>query len=640
MRRNLWYKVRPLKIDKQFIVPKTFCDLYDEERNSLLPYSVLQASPAIDIWSFGVLLFRLVSGSDFLFVNRDDDIENDAKDHPAIVTDDKIHRKILSSIPSTLGANASLVRALLTKCLKVNPKERIFSMAEILEDPFFTGSTDAEKLLSQQSEMMKKLQRIDETTQRIEENTIQIKDISVGLRTQLKTTETVLLRGIFEATEVKIPTCFIILNQKLVPNHLSETGMELLNNMEKPAERWLHKLGQLGIAVDSAVAKISNGPSKLINNAIEQLWKGEKLWLYLVDERTMKPVIPEDDSIYPIQITIPKEWIPKLSPLLKISLKVLRTLNTVSGFARCLGYPVPVLSSEIFSSIESAVGQITKKSSVEEYELLHEVVMNTGTTQSSNNKSVRGESLREFERFLSSHDSECKFAGLKRLCTVEGFACWTTEEGKQEIAKEADEEEKSDFRKAENPNSNEIKEDEEGKVEKTVFNENKNDEKRSADYIVDISLRMSSRLKKTKIVLLRGMFEATEVKISTCFIILNQKLVPNHLNTNDTVSSTRVESSKHWLSKLSQLGFSIDSVVKKTAYGSSEIRKALESLWKGEELWLYFIDEKTMTPVIPEDDSIYPIPIASPKEWIYKLVPLLKISLKATTIKVSLKNKI
>jgi serine/threonine protein kinase len=456
MKFNLWNKVRPLKIGNKFIVPKTYCDVYDEERNYLLPYSVMKASPAIDIWAFGVLLFTLVSGSGLMFVNRDDDVPDEVNDHPATLTDDKIYRKILSSIPLTLGTDASLVRALLAKCLKVNPKERIFSMDEIMDDPFFTGShTDVQQLLSQQSEMMKTLQRIDKTTQRIEEKTVQIEDISVRLRTQLMKTETLLLRGIFEASEVKIPSCFIIVNQKLAANcSRDNTDMEKLR-------QWLNKLGWLGNVIDSAVETTTNRASE-IHKALKSLWIDEELWLYLIDERTMKPVIPVDDSIYPIKITTPKEWIPKLAPLLKVSLKAVRTLNTVSGFAKCLGFHIPGLSSETFRSIESAVGQISKKSSVEEYELLHEVVMKSessthgtpsNSSKSSNQapgrKNVRGEALREFERFLTDHDPHWKFAGLKRVCTSEGFACWTTEEGTEEIRKEAKGEEETDYSKVE-----------------------------------------------------------------------------------------------------------------------------------------------------------------------------------------------
>jgi hypothetical protein len=432
----------------------------------------MKASPDIDIWSFGVLLFTLVSGCELFLVNRDDDIQNGTNDHPAMFTDKDIQRKILRSIPLTFGADASLVRDLLMKCLMVDPTSRIPCMDIILEDPFFTGSfklADIKALLSQQTELMKTLQQIDETTRRIEKNTIQIQEISLGMTLQLKKTETILLRGMFEATEVQSPSCFIILNQKLVPSHLSDTGAELPKDKVKSAERWFHKLGQLGNAVDAAVAKfdsalkkITNSPSEIITDALESLWKGEELWLYLIDERTMKPVIPEDDSVYPIQITTPKEWIPKLAPLLKVSLKAIRTLNTVSGFAHCLGLPTPVLTSETISSIETAVGQITKESSVEEYELLHDLVVETSKanelspaisnsiSQGPAGKAVRGEALREFERFLVSHDKERKFAGLKRFPTVEGFACWTTEEGKEEIIKEAKTEEKTDFRKVEN----------------------------------------------------------------------------------------------------------------------------------------------------------------------------------------------
>jgi hypothetical protein len=51
-------------------------------------------------------------------------------------------------------------------------------------------------------------------------------------------------------------------------------------------------------------------------------------------------------------------------------------------------------------------------------------VSGTGT---KTQEGIRGLALREFERFLDEHDPDHTFAGLQRVVTTEGQACWTAE---------------------------------------------------------------------------------------------------------------------------------------------------------------------------------------------------------------------
>ena len=130
----------------------------------------------------------------------------------------------------------------------------------------------------------------------------------------------------FEATEVSVPSCFVILNQKL-ENEKSAGKTENIDQVARVTEKlsvaaeWIDKLSALGTSLSSAIS--SGDPSDLVNSAIGKITEGEKLYFYLVDEYTMKPVILDDDASYPIEISTPAVFVPKVLPLMKIGLKAM-----------------------------------------------------------------------------------------------------------------------------------------------------------------------------------------------------------------------------------------------------------------------------------------------------------------------------
>ena len=130
----------------------------------------------------------------------------------------------------------------------------------------------------------------------------------------------------FEATEVSVPSCFIILNQK-IENEKSDSKVESFDAVARADEKlsmavdWIDKLSDLGSSISAAIS--SGDPSDLVSSAIGKLTEGEKLYFYLVDEYTMKPVVLDDDSTYPIEISSPALFVPKILPLMKIGLKAM-----------------------------------------------------------------------------------------------------------------------------------------------------------------------------------------------------------------------------------------------------------------------------------------------------------------------------
>ena len=77
---ELWYKIKPKESSdgRQFVV-KCFLDndtIGADNQHLDLPYALLRASPALDIWALGLLLYNLVSGESLFPTNRDDDCTN------------------------------------------------------------------------------------------------------------------------------------------------------------------------------------------------------------------------------------------------------------------------------------------------------------------------------------------------------------------------------------------------------------------------------------------------------------------------------------------------------------------------------------------------------------------------------------
>ena len=75
---ELWDKIKPkASSDGRLFVVKCFLENIGADYQNLdLPYALLPASPALDIWALGLLLYNLVSGESLFPTNRDDDCTN------------------------------------------------------------------------------------------------------------------------------------------------------------------------------------------------------------------------------------------------------------------------------------------------------------------------------------------------------------------------------------------------------------------------------------------------------------------------------------------------------------------------------------------------------------------------------------
>ena len=458
----LWKKIAPKRVAKgktrSSYVVRTFdmTVISDNEDGtssvqvrdpSALPYTLLPASSNIDVWAFGVTLLFMCVNHDMFLLDEEGDVKN--PEDVALIHSWAADISTLESLIAEVAdaGAASLLRLIL---LQPDPSARP-SMATILKHAFFSegGNAIGEEILNEMRSLRNKLTEIGECTKLIYERTQEIKDMSDQVFMQIRKTEKVLLKGMFEATEVTVPTCFVILNQKIEPDpsHADADGdssstEDLACKMERSLE-WMEKLSNLGSLVTGSVGTalgVVSGNKEAIAKAVSALipdtTSEHKLYLYLVDEYDMQPVYDPTGN-FPIPITTPVEFIPKVLPLLKVSLKAAAVVNTVAGIGRCLGYPLPTIPADLMERAGRIVGNMGQESSVAEYSVLQGQVTEMLTSLKANAKTaganaakpaqqnVRGAALRDLETFFATEVRSRNFSGLQRVVTPEGYSCWT-----------------------------------------------------------------------------------------------------------------------------------------------------------------------------------------------------------------------
>jgi hypothetical protein len=195
-----------------------------------------------------------------------------------------------------------------------------------------------------------------------------IKELSLENKIELLHTRKALMKGIFEATEVKTPTTFIILDKELPPELSAEaqeqllvslkedgSGVELTGDAKAAKEQfdkavtWLERLKTFGEGV------IENNPNKVfgkIKEVLGELMTKETMYFYLIDELTGLPV---RGAGYPIVITTPSEIVHKLLPMMQMGMRAMSLFNGVAGVAQMVGYPVPSVPEEWRKGAQSSV---------------------------------------------------------------------------------------------------------------------------------------------------------------------------------------------------------------------------------------------------------------------------------------------
>jgi hypothetical protein len=171
---------------------------------------------------------------------------------------------------------------------------------------------------------------------------------------------------------------------------------------------------------------------EIVKENFQKLITKETMYFYLVDELTGKPVGADG---YPIEITKPSDFVPKMLPLIHFGMRAMSIYNGSAGICRMFGVPMPKIPKGVQDDMRDSVHILKQKSSVETFKAVHQKVED----DDGNRKSVRGECLRELEKFFKDKDPSNGFAGLRRISDLGGGAIWTTISDENEVRKWLDE---------------------------------------------------------------------------------------------------------------------------------------------------------------------------------------------------------
>jgi hypothetical protein len=182
--------------------------------------------------------------------------------------------------------------------------------------------------------------KLDKLQDSVDDNSLQLKIISGKIYTKLQLTEKILLRAVMDITEVTVPTTFIILPQKITSQSKDDGS-----NKAKQVDA-----DQIIEFIDS-LANSWKGVASLVGY--------QEVFLYLIDEYTGKPVIPDtNDIIYPIPIQVNADGslLKSISPYLASGLKLISKDNSIANMLTYLGYPMPSISLD--TSMQSYIQEI------------------------------------------------------------------------------------------------------------------------------------------------------------------------------------------------------------------------------------------------------------------------------------------
>jgi hypothetical protein len=271
-----------------------------------------------------------------------------------------------------------------------------------------------------------KLEKLEEIFNRkVEDILKQLVIMNADIAKRLNMTQTILLRGIQEATEVNVPTTFIILHERLTKS--------TVKSIQKDKE-------SLAQFFTSFVGLMSNQFQD--NGKFYDLYK--VVYLYLIDEYTGQPIIPDDDKTqYPIKITEYLQFMKSVASFLSIGFKFVTAVNELSGLCALLGYPTISLPREVMNYEDKVLSDIASGSDVNDFQVLQKCVVESNKNFKNDKpkeeiKSVRGSALRELERFFAKEDTANDFCGLQKVLSPTGQCIWTTDENYQKMKTESE----------------------------------------------------------------------------------------------------------------------------------------------------------------------------------------------------------
>ncbi|KAH9082676.1 hypothetical protein LEN26_021259 [Aphanomyces euteiches] len=369
------------KFSSGILPPEMFCKLetkedmalhkayWQDQMQDLLQWKKLK--PPIDMWSFGCMVYQMLSGVELLPTDVNQDVVTDRIKLAATWTDEKIKARVEANISDEQGQD--LVLRLLVRDISGNgatggsialtsgqssagtsggialttnsatggssgqitltsgsstggaggitdPEKRI-SAKDALNHPYFTSRVDNTDLLEALESMEKANRQVEETVKAISEQVgLGRKITQEATEKSLKQATAAVSTGLFQASEVTVPTSFVVLPYKI--------SSEKTANKEK-AKQLLGFMSRFQNTCQKVTKALMEGNS--VGQFLTTFMHGEPLYLYLIDEANGRVVVPkEKDEVYPIEIPTDKTtFLTTCLPWIQRGFQILKFTNAI-----------------------------------------------------------------------------------------------------------------------------------------------------------------------------------------------------------------------------------------------------------------------------------------------------------------------
>ncbi|KAF0717419.1 Aste57867_2301 [Aphanomyces stellatus] len=418
-----WEKVQP---KYNYVVKGFRSNLPLTTMDSLL-YVLEEVTPAMDIWAFGCMLYHMYSGEELVQTDRNQDVTDNAIQMAASWTNKKLHRLIRSKVKNPLACD------LIERLLVVDAEDRL-TVDQVLDHPYFSVRQGSNGDVSNMSQQLKEFQDrmtkhfeqvhdgvmavrntvaiVNENVREIKQDVKKVLTLNEELMKRIESTKKDLMHGIYEAASVHVPTSFVILPYNIV----AEREKDVCGAEEK-ATTFFHQFVDM-----ISIFNQDMEPDTMVSRALSILSPGDPLFLYLIDEVTGTPVVPDQlGDVYPIQIdTRSKAYVDFMStnlPLIQSGFEILKACNQMATFLS-----LPSMDDDIVDILDGMAS--AQSTSVALFNVVQASV-EAGDERTAVER-VRGAALRELEQFFTSKDPKRTFAGLERVHLSSGQAVWTS----------------------------------------------------------------------------------------------------------------------------------------------------------------------------------------------------------------------
>ena len=402
---GLWNSIRP----RNGIVVKTFNPSKVEQMEVHFgPKHLRVANERLDIWSFGIMLFKLLANQDFFNVDRDDNLKTD-QDFVRVI---KYNTRSLAVRlrGARIGDHSGV--DLLKKILHPDPKEGLDSFNQVLGHSFFIANKD--------DELHQSFTSFDTTAT----NTLE----KIGSSSSRRKYKIELLRSMYSMKSVVVslnensfPTAFCILPPLSIRKQLKDAADRTASGdiFSKVAGMWNYSSGMSCLRADAVEGKFLE--------SIEFIGS-QKLQMHLMCERCHTP--QEETGTWPVELDQPEHFIPKILPIARGCLKKARALNdNVFGLGRLFGLPTPNIPQGWWNDAENAVGNIQDftKGSLRDYSILQAFMEDAD--EKKHVKNQREYAIQELKRFLKEKDPGNKWCSLSRVALLgKNNAVWVCQD--------------------------------------------------------------------------------------------------------------------------------------------------------------------------------------------------------------------